>query len=72
MNENLGLRLAQSMGFLSHDDALATLEYVSPVPLWASGQEAHDHGIADVDAPSEPAKKIVDKLVKKKDRDSRK
>lgn len=62
MTQNLGLRMAAGSGNLSIKEFDKTLDYVSPVPLWSSGREAHDHGIADVDEPSDKAVKIIDKV----------
>jgi hypothetical protein len=37
--------------------------YRSPVPLFASGQEAAEHGLAEVDAPSDAARFAIRKLL---------
>jgi hypothetical protein len=39
--------------------------YVSPVPVFASGQEACDHGKAEIDNPGEAAHRMIDRLVRK-------
>lgn len=40
-------------------------DYVSPVPVFASGQEAHDHGVRDIENPSDEAYRVVDRLERK-------
>lgn len=37
-------------------------EYVSPVPLWPSGQAACDHGLSGVDDPDPKARRLIGKL----------
>lgn len=64
MDDSLGLRMAHSHGHISTEGAQAAVDYVSRVPLWESGQAARDHGMAEVDAPSPKAERIVQKLVK--------
>jgi hypothetical protein len=65
MEDSLGLRLAVPLGSITVEAMVAAYDYESPVPLWESGQEAHDHGVADIDAPSEKATRTVNKLKKK-------
>jgi hypothetical protein len=43
-----------------------TFDYTTKIPLFASGAEAAEHGIKDIDAPSEGAKKAVIKLLRQK------
>jgi hypothetical protein len=40
-------------------------DYESPVPLFASGQEACDHGLSGIDEPDERARRVVAKLERK-------
>ncbi|QJA43065.1 hypothetical protein [Phaeobacter phage MD18] len=42
-------------------------DYNPGTPVWSSGQEAHDHGIRDIEDPSEEARKRIDGLIKKLD-----
>lgn len=42
--------------------------YKSPVPVFGSGQEAHDHGVRDIDQPGNRARRMVDRLAKKQKR----
>lgn len=65
MFESMGVRIAILAGHLAESDMDAVLDYTTTVPLFASGQEAHDHGMAELDAPGPKAGKIIDKLVKK-------
>ena len=41
-------------------------DYESPVPVFASGQEACDHGKAKIDEPDEGAKRVVKRLMRKR------
>jgi hypothetical protein len=45
----------------------AALDYETDVPLFTSGQEARDHGMKEIDHPSERTQRIVNKLVRTKD-----
>lgn len=38
--------------------------YTTDVPLHASGQAAHDHGVRDIRHPSKAAKDVVSKLIR--------
>lgn len=40
-------------------------DYASPVPCFASGSEAAEHGLADINAPGKNAKLIVERLSRK-------
>jgi hypothetical protein len=55
MSDNLGLRLAVAGDRISADTFDAALDYVSPVELFSSGQAACEHGLADIENPSEQA-----------------
>jgi hypothetical protein len=56
MDNNLAVRLSHS------DIDPAVYEYVSPVPLFASGAEAAEHGRCDLDAPSPEATRKMAQL----------
>lgn len=58
MNENLALRLP-----LAKVD-VAILSYASPVPLFASGAEAADHGQRDLDNPGPAARAAIGKIAR--------
>ncbi|MEZ7124643.1 DUF6283 family protein [Nonomuraea sp. AD125B] len=48
----LAVRVALATGLLCPANARAVESYTSPVPLFASGSQAADHGLADLDTPS--------------------
>jgi hypothetical protein len=54
MENNLAVRLAASRGEIELNEVTG---YVSPVPLFASGIEAAEHGKRDLEAPSERTQK---------------
>lgn len=62
MEESLGIRFAVLTGGLAADDLDAVFDYECSVPLWASGQEAHDHGMREVLAPGPDAAKTIKRL----------
>jgi hypothetical protein len=63
--ENLfSLRLQDLSGNLDP----AVYDFVSPVPVWGSGQEACDHGMLDIDDPSPAAKTMIASLERKQAR----
>lgn len=51
---------------MSVADVEATIDYVSPVPLFASGAEAARHGLADVGQPGPSARRAIDKLLRRR------
>ena len=53
----LALRLSRNI----HENVFV---YRTDVPVFASGQEAHDHGVADIDHPSEEALRLMNGLMK--------
>lgn len=65
MNEALSIRLAVSMGKITPEDADTILDYTTPVPLFGTGQEAAEHGLAALDRPDADARKVIDKLTRK-------
>lgn len=66
MEHTLALRLVSINGV----DAEACCAYVPPVdvPLFASGAEAAEHGMRDLEDPSPEARELVAKLVRLQDR----
>lgn len=46
----------------------AVWAYQSPVPLFASGQEACDHGKRDIEDPSDEAHRVMDRIIRKQER----
>lgn len=65
MAESLGLRLAATLGLIDAAVYEAALVYRSPVPLWASGLEAAEHGVADLNRPGERAQRTIQRLGRK-------
>lgn len=65
MEDNMAVRMAVVTERLTGDDIDAVLDYQTPVPLWGSGQEARDHGMAELHAPSPKARRTIDNLVRK-------
>lgn len=63
MKNNLALRVSFGMGHIDNPDAF--LDYSTDVPLFASGQEAADHGMRDILNPDETARKKMRKLLEK-------
>jgi hypothetical protein len=49
-----------------HPVAPETFEFVSPVPLFASGAEAAAHGMRDIENPGTKAQKVMDRLLRKR------
>ena len=64
--------MARTLAGRLHWDKLdpAVAEYVSPVPLFASGAEAAEHGKRDLDAPSPAAERKMSQLRQMKARRS--
>ena len=58
-SELLALRIAVSTNRV---DA-SVMEYSTDVPVWPSGQAAAEHGLADVDDPSDPAIEAIAKVM---------
>lgn len=62
----LALRMAAVTGALSDADLNATIDYTTPVPLFASGAEAAEHGMRDVLDPGPKARRAIDNLTRKR------
>jgi hypothetical protein len=54
----LGLRL-------SHKVAPEVFDYETDIPVFSSGAEAREHGMADIEIPGKKARRLMDSLVKK-------
>lgn len=65
MSQSLALRLQVASSGIEPEDLEATLDYESPVPLFASGAEAAKHGLAQVEQPPPEAVKTIDRLARK-------
>lgn len=65
MAHSLAFRFAAISGTPSEVlDAIA--DYVSPVPLWPSGEAAAAHGMAEVDEPGADAGRLIGKLTRRR------
>jgi hypothetical protein len=62
MDESLGLRIAVATGSVTREVAEEIRSYVSPVPLWSSGTEAAERGLADLETPGPQAVKKISGL----------
>src|SRR5205823_657744 len=51
MDNCLGLRMATATGAISEEAYVEALDYTSPVPLFDSGTEAAEHGMAKIECP---------------------
>lgn len=58
--------MAGLFGHMTADAIAETREYVSPVPVWQSGREAFQEGMAGVADPSPEAEKLIVKLTRRK------
>ncbi|MDR6980944.1 hypothetical protein J2X68_007686 [Streptomyces sp. 3330] len=58
----LGLRLALLENRIDEETFRAAAEYHSPVPLFSSGNEAADHGQADIRQPGTQADHLIGKI----------
>lgn len=63
-DELLALRMAVSSGEITVDTADAIRDYVSPVPLFASGAEAAAHGMREVHRPGVAACTAMTKITR--------
>lgn len=68
MAESLGLRMATAMGTVTPEVAQACLDYTTDVPLYASGAEAAEAGMREVEHPSDDAIEAIEKLRSKRAR----
>lgn len=65
MVNNIGLRVAMANDMITMEQYLEALSYVSPIPLFKSGQAARDHGMAEIDHPSPKAIETGKRLIRK-------
>ena len=66
MTNTLAVRVGAATGNLTADTVDALLDYTTPTPLFASGTEAAEHGLAEVDDPGPGAGKAIAGLVRKR------
>ncbi|SHN07213.1 DUF6283 family protein [Streptomyces yunnanensis] len=60
----LALRIALLDGQIDASTHQAVAKYVTPVPLFSSGDEAAAHGQTDIDQPTDEACQLIDKISK--------
>jgi hypothetical protein len=60
----LALRVAASDGGITAETADAIRDYVSPVPLFASGDEAAAHGMREIRRPDPAARTAIGKITR--------
>jgi hypothetical protein len=60
----IGPRIMLAAGDLSPEDYAAACDYVSPIPLFESGAAAAEHGMRDIEHPSEEARLTVARVTK--------
>lgn len=62
----LALRFAAIAGSMTGEAIEATMNYVSPVPLFRSGAEAARHGLAEAARPGTQAVKTMSKIARRR------
>lgn len=65
MEESLSLRLATGAGIIDAGDLDEIFDYTTNVPLFASGREACDHGMREVERPGPEAREAIQRLERK-------
>lgn len=68
MDQSLSVRIAGATGQLAPQVIEDLFDYTTPVPLFASGAEAAEHGLVDVESPNEKARRVIAKLAAKAQR----
>lgn len=66
MENSLAVRLAEGNGLLTPDDADELIGYTTDVPLFTTGREAADHGLARVTNPTVDAVRTMDKITRRR------
>lgn len=66
MDDNLALRLWGAFEKLTEDVIEKTRNYTTDVPLFETGEEARQHGIAEIENPSAKAKAKVQRIINKR------
>lgn len=64
MDQSLALRVASAQGFITGETVAAVADYVSPVPLFASGAEAAEHGMREILNPGPEARAAAHKIAR--------
>jgi hypothetical protein len=58
----MAVRIALASRQITMETARAICNFVSPVPLFASGAEAAAHGMGEIEDPSPEARRAIDKI----------
>lgn len=66
MTHNLAIRLAESTGDITPDDADELRDYTTDVELFATGREAAEHGMRDVEHPTPDAVRTLHKITRRR------
>lgn len=66
MTHTLAVRVGAAAGHLTTDTVNTLLDYTTPTPLFTSGTEAAEHGLADVNSPDHGARRAIDTLTRKR------
>lgn len=66
MYESLGLRIASADQEITKENLDAVLEYTTDVPLFASGKEAAEHGLREIEWPPAEAIRTMTKLKRRR------
>lgn len=69
MSESIGLRVGVVLGAITEDVLDVVLDYETTTPLFSSGAEAAAHGRAELEAPGAKARRTIDKLERRRERD---
>lgn len=66
MEESLGFRLLSAMSHMEVEEIEAVFDYETDVPLFSSGTEAALHGLREIDSPSVAARRLIERLERKR------
>lgn len=66
MTHNLAIRLAESTGDMTPEDADELRDYTTDVPLFATGREAADHGMREIENPTPDAARTLHKIIRRR------
>lgn len=66
MTHNLAIRIAESTGDMTPEHADEIRDYTTDVALFATGRQAADHGMRDVENPTLDAARTLHKIVRRR------
>lgn len=67
MDESMGFRVSCLTGHIREEDIDFIREYRTSVPVFMSGAEAAAHGRSEIYNPSDGARKVIDKVARRRD-----